>query len=224
MQQLEMLQPELVPHHKIASLHRDMTEEEYKTLLLSIEENGQLVPVILFRGKLVDGRHRQQAILELGIHDMTCISLPHNTALKDVKNKVLGTEMRRTDSKSQKAIKAYKWIIEETGRTQSDGAIKFGVDQGEVSRAKKVSNLLSPKAYDAFYRIGLIQIGTKTHSQLITIIKALEVDVTEVQSKEPISNEVKEIMKAIQAVSNKEDLIGIAMLDTFTTKIRKGMK
>jgi len=44
-----------------------MTEEEYQALVRDIERNGLLEPVWLYEGKIIDGRNRYRACLELQI-------------------------------------------------------------------------------------------------------------------------------------------------------------
>jgi ParB-like chromosome segregation protein Spo0J len=216
------LQPELVPHHKIASFHRDMNDAEFNALKLDIQENGQLVPVILYRNKLVDGRHRQRALIELGIHDMKAMKLPNNLSLEDVGNMVLGTEIRRTDNVAQRAIRAYRWVLE-TGAKQQDAAIKFAVNKSRVSDAKKLYEKLSPKDIDRLYRQGYLYIGGKKHTQMQAIIKALDTEGRDNEDKEPTSDAVKSILKMLDEMSNNGDMVGIVQIEQKAKKIRQNI-
>ena len=56
--------PEL---HPLASLFPAMSVRAKAALAADIKQNGQQVPIILWEGKVVDGRHRAQVCLELGI-------------------------------------------------------------------------------------------------------------------------------------------------------------
>lgn len=49
----------------------DMQDCEYQSLKQSIQENGQLKEIELDEGKIVDGRHRYKACIELGIEPKT---------------------------------------------------------------------------------------------------------------------------------------------------------
>ena len=51
--------------HNLASIFPLMTEEEYQALVRDIERNGLLEPVWLYEGKIIDGRNRYRACLEL---------------------------------------------------------------------------------------------------------------------------------------------------------------
>jgi len=62
-----MLLTEKLQTHPIADLMPSMSEEEYKNLIEDIKVNGLIEPIYLFEGKILDGRHRYRACVELGI-------------------------------------------------------------------------------------------------------------------------------------------------------------
>jgi len=127
--------------HKLANDLPKMTQEEYEMLKHSILENGQYIPVYFYRGKLVDGRHRLKALKELRKKYIKYTTLPNNWTLNKVKEFVLGTEQRRHETKSQIAVRAY-FDYKENGGSMSELAIKYGVDKGDISRAKKIEENL----------------------------------------------------------------------------------
>ncbi len=219
-QEIIILQPELVPHHEIASLHRDMSSEEFESIKLSIEQEGQLVPIITYRGKLVDGRHRQRALIELGIHDMKCISLPNNISLDEVRNKVLGTEMRRADTVAQKAIRAYKWI-KDTGSTQEEAAIKFGTSQTYVSQAKRLEELVGSVSLNKMYNHGYLFIGEKRHTQLRTALNQLGTNINDQKDREPLSEPVAEVFEIIRTLDKTDDMVGISQIESYAKQYRQ---
>ena len=201
-EEIILLQPELVPHHKIANEHRDMSEEEFESLKLSIEENGQLVPIITYKGKLVDGRHRQRALIELGIHDMKSIALPGNISLDDVRNKVIGTEMRRTDNPAQKAIRAYLFYRENKGKyTQEEVASKYGVNRTSLSLAGKLEGLAGIDFINRFYKNGYVYVGhgqnKKRYTNIQTVIRALKTTAEDIDDNE--KDEIPETLSAVFA-------------------------
>ena len=53
--------------HKAANVMPLMNEEEFSALKNGIKKDGQLTPIILFEGKILDGRHRYKACRELKI-------------------------------------------------------------------------------------------------------------------------------------------------------------
>src|SRR5262249_32846881 len=54
--------------HPVASIFPMMSVEEFKALKESIQARGQRNPIYVHEGKIVDGRNRYQACVELGIH------------------------------------------------------------------------------------------------------------------------------------------------------------
>jgi DNA modification methylase len=57
--------------HPLAELLPPMTEAEYVALRDSIAAGGQTDPIVLLDGKILDGRHRYRACLELGLEPWT---------------------------------------------------------------------------------------------------------------------------------------------------------
>lgn len=95
--------------HEAAKLIRDMTEDEFTRLKADIKERGQLLPIIMLDGKILDGRHRYRACKELKIlprctHDGSGMA-------PDVLVRSLN-EMRRHLSKGQIAVEALKELPE----------------------------------------------------------------------------------------------------------------
>jgi ParB-like chromosome segregation protein Spo0J len=53
--------------HPLADLIPPMTEAEYEDLKADIKANGLLMPIVLFEGKVLDGRHRLRACREVDL-------------------------------------------------------------------------------------------------------------------------------------------------------------
>jgi hypothetical protein len=53
--------------HPVASLFPEMPAADFVALVADIRQNGVKVPILVHRGKILDGRHRYRACLELGI-------------------------------------------------------------------------------------------------------------------------------------------------------------
>jgi hypothetical protein len=56
----------LTPHH-LANLFPAMSEEEFKALKDDIQANGLRVPIVIYLGQILDGRHRYRAAMEAKI-------------------------------------------------------------------------------------------------------------------------------------------------------------
>ena len=83
--------------HPKANETPSLKVEEYLALRGLIQANGQLQPVLLFKGTLVDGRHRLMACYDLGIDPRTR-QLPDGADLEAV---IYDAEARRHQTKSQ---------------------------------------------------------------------------------------------------------------------------
>ena len=53
--------------HSAAKLLPPMTDEEYRGLVADIKRTGQREPIVLFKGRVLDGVHRLRACRELGL-------------------------------------------------------------------------------------------------------------------------------------------------------------
>lgn len=53
--------------HEYAKLFPPMSNEEFEELVEDIRQNGQLEPIIVYEGKILDGRNRYNACMKLGI-------------------------------------------------------------------------------------------------------------------------------------------------------------
>lgn len=55
------------PLHDVIFIMPKMKTQDYEDLKADISKNGLQVPILRYKGKIVDGRHRLQACIELGI-------------------------------------------------------------------------------------------------------------------------------------------------------------
>ena len=107
-QEIKSITPELLTLHPEALATPKMSGIAYDALKRDIEINGQLDPVITYRGKIVDGRHRWLIIQELGIDFIKYIELPNNTTIAQLRRLVQSKETRRHETAGQLAIRAYR--------------------------------------------------------------------------------------------------------------------
>ena len=94
--------------HRITELNPMMEEEQYNALREDIRINGQLVPAIMYRGKIIDGRHRLLALKEIGEPTIKAVKLPNNYSLNSAMEVVESMEKRRHQDKTSMAIKGWK--------------------------------------------------------------------------------------------------------------------
>ena len=145
------------PLHPLCSIFPQMSDEEFDALRDDIEQHGQRDAIVLWDGQILDGRHRMQACLALGIEpkfrtvEMTW---------EEAKAYVLSVNLtRRHLDASQRAMIASRMATLEKGRpaqienaqicaftmTQAEAAEKLNVSQRLVQIARKVEETAAPE-------------------------------------------------------------------------------
>ena len=91
--------------HSLALLNPKMSKEDFDRLKQSMKSIGYVTRAItLFRGKIVDGRHRFEASVSLGFESIPCKIIPHKTKLTEIEETlIMNEEIRRHTSKTQNA-------------------------------------------------------------------------------------------------------------------------
>ena len=152
----ELTEALLVPHsiesesHELANLFPMHNAVEFQALCDDIAKNGQLEPITMLNGKIVDGRNRWMACMVLGIKPKT-VELSINPL-----NLVIANNIRRRHlTKSQLAMVAMKLAILSEERpelglqncavTQKEAADLLGVSKTYVDHAQKVCTKAIPE-------------------------------------------------------------------------------
>ena len=193
--------PETIQQHTLADSHPEYTMQQFQALKADIKANGQLVPITLYREKLVDGRHRLQAAVDLNLPTVRCVSLPNNLTLSQVKAKVLSTEVRRHQSPTQLAIKAYRlWKTSDINQNEA-----LGTTGASGTNLKLVNNIVKFGRLDI---IDLLERGGKFNTalgvnyeratdSLSAIVKYLKLVSESPGIEEFVSEETKEVAKPV---------------------------
>lgn len=139
-EEIYSIDPKDLVLHPEALATPKMNSEQYEALKADLEMNGQLDPITVYRGKIVDGRHRWLIIQELGIDVIKYKKMPNNSTLQAIKTIVNSRETRRHESVSQLAIRAYrlKTAKESSCTSFSEAADLVGVPRKRVSEVKKI--------------------------------------------------------------------------------------
>lgn len=164
--------------HPLTKSHPLMTEEQYASFKEDIKAKGQLHPVILYRGKIVDGRHRLRALTELGISEIKTDTLPQNLTLKEVEGVVMSSENRRHQSPTQLAIKGYRLF--KKGMKQPDAVTAAGCSLANLKRVVTIAKMKREDIIDLLergipYNLGTVKAPRPT-SSLLAIINDLKVE------------------------------------------------
>jgi len=127
------LDPSILNIHELANNNPMMPEEQYREFVKKFE-NGfdkNVSHIIMYKGKVVDGRNRVKACSQLGIK-LWARNLPETMATDEVENLIDNTENRRHQTSTQSAVGAYKYY-------RNRLAVGDPVSQ-EIAAARKLSN------------------------------------------------------------------------------------
>ena len=162
------MQVDQVEIHELAHLTPTMTKEDFTRLKLSIKEHGQENPIMLYRGKCIDGRHRVKALRELGIELVTYESENSQLSIDDVRDKILHVyENRRHETPTQKAIMAWREYqrLRELGEKIGQGEVAdwMGTTIKQLGRAKQLEEVAGKDIMELLFQGNRINIGTEAH-------------------------------------------------------------
>jgi len=130
--------------HSATGLFPPMSDEDFAQLKADIEQNGQKMPILVYRNKIVDGRERLRACRELGIdpvfEDVGKLDMPTQSFI------VSQNLHRRHLSDSQRAMIAAKLSNTKKGTnqhtaeavSQKQAASACNVSVDSLQRASKV--------------------------------------------------------------------------------------
>ena len=156
---MEILQTNELALHKVALSTPKMDKQQYDALKADIDSKGQLDPVTLYRGKIVDGRHRWLILQDLGVPTIKTESVANNTTLTELQDLVVSKEMRRHETAGQLAIRAYRLSLED-GYTQASAAKSLGADRKKVGLVKKITTIYQrPDIIDGLFNGEKFDVG-----------------------------------------------------------------
>ena len=139
--------------HKIAGMHPMYTSTQFSGLVDSIAENGLREPITLYRGKVVDGRHRLKALTQLGHKTIKSTHIPNNKTIEEVKKLVNATDVRRHLSPTQLAVKANRrWEDGKSSGMDQNTAIRMA--QSNKTNFKRVRTLVNLGRQDLVDMLG----------------------------------------------------------------------
>ena len=154
--------------HKLANIYPLADDKEAELIRTSIEESGQKHNIVLYEGKVLDGRNRYNACSILGIEPKTEVfigsyedAMKHSTELNSA---------RRHTSKSQQAMTAARAVIkvrnDESGKLSvNQASIMFNVSPKYINRAMKIHNssaVISKNIFDG--KLTMIQGEKMVHA------------------------------------------------------------
>lgn len=155
------------PISPLAAIVPLATASEQATLMYSISIAGQSIPIILWRGDVVDGRCRQKALTELK-KDILYTELPDDASEEDVKAYVLSVNTRRNLTNSQKIAVACKLYIDNKSTTTIVGIAKeWGVGEMTLKNAIWIYKQ-DPAVIETIFNGGSVTIGDKDGKAILS--------------------------------------------------------
>ena len=180
------------PLHPLCSIFPQMSDEEFDALRDDIEQHGQRDAIVLWDGQILDGRHRMQACLALGIEpkfrtvEMTW---------EEAKAYVLSVNLtRRHLDASQRAIIASRLATLQKGVrsdrqicpssvTQQEAADSLNVGVTQVKKARKVQDTAAAEVVSevergkmSLHKAGKLAAAVPDKGEQAKIVKAGRVD------------------------------------------------
>lgn len=150
--------------HSAAALFPPMSDAEFAELKADIETNGQQMPILVYRNKIVDGRERLRACHELGIEpvykDVGKLDVPTQAFI------VSQNLHRRHLSGGQRSLIAAKLSNTKKGANQHTAE---AVSQKQAAEACKVSA-------DSVQRA--VKVLESGHEGLIQVVESGELDIS----------------------------------------------
>jgi len=121
--------------HYLSKINPLMREHDYIALMISLEQYGQLEPIWLFRGKVIDGRHRLKALKEIGSKTIKANELYHLYSKEQLKELLIMKHTHRSEDAMDKAIKAFREYKELLQKGEEITKIVIEKKYGAKSRA-----------------------------------------------------------------------------------------
>jgi len=215
--------------HKLTEKNPLMDDQQFKAFKEDIHLNGQMVPVVSYRGKVIDGRHRVKALMELGRETVNLVELPNNITIAEVASKVNSLEKRRHQTPTQLAVAAYKYMIENSTTAQV-AADKIGVSKPMVAKCSTISKKVGSEALEklsmnitVFYNNRNCSSINALYSQISLVEKEeKEAMKRKVETREEHKTEDKRVNKIIDIVEefSLEDLSYLLKLFKRTIEIK----
>jgi len=167
--------------HILADMNPMQSEEDFLALKYSIEQIGQLEPVLMFKGKLVDGRNRLKALKELYAETQNekfkyikYKKLPTTLSKEELEEIIIAKETRRHKTPVQKAIQALNYYdakekMNENINMRKVGKI-FGVSASQISKVLSLRKVAGEAVLQKLFNGGSIPIKkTKKDGTIYTV-------------------------------------------------------
>lgn len=161
-------------NEELAGLVPMATDVEQAVLTRDIADNEQRDPIVLWQGKVVDGRCRQKALVTLGKH-ILYKELDDSLTEDDVRIFVKSVNTRRNLTMTQKILSACRESLLPGSKSISKIAKSWGIGEGTLKNARYIAKE-RPEFIDPLFNGKTVTIenvdGKRIESNKITAIYA----------------------------------------------------
>ncbi len=122
--------------HELANINHPITGHIYESMVNSIKKNGILKPIVLWEGRVVDGRHRLKIAKQLKLKTVACQN--YEGSEHDLHEYLIALERHRHSNTAQLAITAVFNHVQ-TGNSVKDAIANSGVSKMSFYRAQFIA-------------------------------------------------------------------------------------
>jgi len=126
--------------HEVANIFPMMTAEEFDELKRDIQANGQMMPIWILDDKIIDGRNRYQACVDLGIEPLYQVVSGHPDMVALLTFVISANEKRRHLTSGQKAFVALEVERILAAEAKKRQGARTDLEQTLVNSLTNVSN------------------------------------------------------------------------------------
>jgi ParB-like chromosome segregation protein Spo0J len=140
--------PELLEPHPFAALFPELPPEELALLAKDIKERGQLEPIILYKGRILDGRNRYQACQMAGV-EARLEEFDETASRRSPEEFILSRNLRRRHlSVGQKAAIALGWSEQIESNPKLEKIKAIGRPRGTLADAAKYIGINEQRVFE----------------------------------------------------------------------------
>jgi len=203
--------------HAYAHIFPEMSEEDFKNLTASIEQLGQLTPILLYQGQIADGKHRYAAVKALSREPVTVEFKGTEEQLLD--HVAAMNRDRRHLTPAQKAAVALELepLYAKAGKDR-ESARKQGLapagaspEKGKAAKHAAKAAGASERSVERLKRVAAAPGG----AALVAKVKAGKMSINEAEQKitkpEPASKNVTALFKRVKKALDTETALEALM-------------
>lgn len=138
--------------HPLATKFPDMNDKDFAALVADIKANGQREPIVIFDGKILDGRHRARACQMLGMEPITkvfdgdeaaaallvdSLNVHRRHLTREQRRSLIDAELKRDPTQSDRAIAEKVGVSPTsvgTARAELEATVQIGQSDTRIGK------------------------------------------------------------------------------------------